>query len=282
MFFELARILQAKQPRLFVFENVKGLLSHDSGDTFKTIIQTITELGYDCQWQVINSKNYGVAQNRERVYIIGHLRGTARPKVFPATRQSNTNTTIGESTKTTIARTLTGGGHTGGNHSGMTILKYVGQVCDTDRVGDGKNLSRNAREGYRVYDADGLCPTLRSSLGGASRGSQIIQYKALTEKRTEEAKEIRRSIKEKDYSPRRGKYLSERNDDISNCITATQSKEHLISNRNLIRRLTPIECERLQGFEDNWTQGVSDTQRFKCLGNAVTTNVIESIFTHIL
>ena len=83
LFFELARILQAKQPGLFIFENVKGLLSHDNGQTFKTIIATLTELGYDCQWQVLNSKNFGVPQNRERVYIIGHIRGTSRPKVFP-------------------------------------------------------------------------------------------------------------------------------------------------------------------------------------------------------
>ena len=82
LFFDLARILRAKQPRLFVFENVKGLLSHDGGKSFATIIQTLDELGYDCQWQVLNSKNHGVPQNRERVFIIGHLRGTSRPKYF--------------------------------------------------------------------------------------------------------------------------------------------------------------------------------------------------------
>ena len=73
MFFEIARILRAKQPRLFVLENVKGLLSHDNGNTFRTIIATLDELGYDLQWQVLNSKNHGVPQNRERVFIIGHL-----------------------------------------------------------------------------------------------------------------------------------------------------------------------------------------------------------------
>lgn len=60
LFFDLARILRAKRPRLFVFENVKGLLSHDNGQTFATIISTLTELGYDVQWQVLNSKNHGV------------------------------------------------------------------------------------------------------------------------------------------------------------------------------------------------------------------------------
>lgn len=85
LFFDLARILRAKQPRLFVFENVKGLVNHDGGQTFRTIIATIEELGYDCQWQVLNSKDFGVPQNRERIIIVGHLRGTARPQVFPIT-----------------------------------------------------------------------------------------------------------------------------------------------------------------------------------------------------
>ena len=83
LFFDIARILKEKHPRLFLLKNVKGLLSHDNGNTFKTIISTLDELGYDLQWQVLNSKNHGVPQNRERVFIVGHLRGTPRPQVFP-------------------------------------------------------------------------------------------------------------------------------------------------------------------------------------------------------
>jgi DNA (cytosine-5)-methyltransferase 1 len=83
LFFDIARILKAKKPRLLLLENVKGLLSHDEGRTFATIISTLDELGYDLQWQVLNSKNHGVPQNRERVFIVGHLRGTRRPEVFP-------------------------------------------------------------------------------------------------------------------------------------------------------------------------------------------------------
>ena len=83
LFFEIARIIRKKQPRLLLLENVKGLLSHDQGNTFTTIISTLDELGYDCQWQVLNSKNHGVPQNRERVFIIGNRRGTERPDVFP-------------------------------------------------------------------------------------------------------------------------------------------------------------------------------------------------------
>lgn len=86
LFFDLARILQAKRPKLFVFENVKGLVIHDGGRTFRTIIAAINDLGYDCQWQVLNSTNHSVPHNRDRVIIVGHLRGSGRPKVFPIPR----------------------------------------------------------------------------------------------------------------------------------------------------------------------------------------------------
>ena len=83
LFFEIARILRDKRPRYFLLENVKGLLSHDDGKTFSTILGILTDIGYELQWQVLNSKNFGVQQNRERVFIIGHIRGECRPKVFP-------------------------------------------------------------------------------------------------------------------------------------------------------------------------------------------------------
>ena len=208
LFFDIARIIKEKQPRLLLLENVKGLLSHNQGSTFTTIISTLDELGYDCQWQVLNSKNHGVPQNRERVFIVGHLRGTSRPEVFPFSGQSNKNNTIGQSTKTTVARTLTGGGNTGGNHSGMTILKTP-PFIQNPKMNDYKKKYQN-----------------------------------------------------------------------SVAITASSHKEPPVVNS--IRRLTPTECERLQGFPDGWTSGLSDTQRYKCCGNAVTVNVIEDIINRLI
>jgi len=82
MFFEICRIVQVKKPKYLFLENVKGLFSHDKGNTFETILESLAELGYDVQWQCVNSKHY-VPQNRERVFIIGHIREIARPKVFP-------------------------------------------------------------------------------------------------------------------------------------------------------------------------------------------------------
>jgi DNA-cytosine methyltransferase len=85
LFFEIARIARVKRPKHLLLENVKGLLNHDQGNTFEVIITAMDELGYDAEWEVLNSKNFGVPQNRERVFIVGHRReqNTDRFNVFP-------------------------------------------------------------------------------------------------------------------------------------------------------------------------------------------------------
>ena len=88
LFFEIARIATVKKPKYLFLENVPGLLNHDSGRTFETIIHTLDELGYDVCWQVLNSKNFGVPQSRNRVFIIGYLRGQCAGEVLSFTQTS--------------------------------------------------------------------------------------------------------------------------------------------------------------------------------------------------
>lgn len=95
LIYDVLRIVKEKHPRLVLLENVKGLISHDNGRTFKTIISAIAELGYAVEWQVLNAKNFGVPQNRERVFIVGHLGGFSGRAVFP----------IGEAEKSDIQPT---------------------------------------------------------------------------------------------------------------------------------------------------------------------------------
>ena len=83
LFYEIARATKEIKPRYLLLENVRNLLSHDKGKTFTRILKILDELGYDVEWQVLNSKNFGVPQNRERVFIIGHLREECTYKVFP-------------------------------------------------------------------------------------------------------------------------------------------------------------------------------------------------------
>jgi len=192
LFFEICRIAEAKRPPLLLLENVRGLLSNDKGATFGVILESLSELGYLCEWQVLNSKHFGVPQNRSRVFLVGHLGGVCGREIFPITE---------------------------------TIEYTVGTQEETQRGGtrlrdEHNRISRSLRVG----------------------GSGI------------EENLIARTIKERYYK---------------------DGSENLIGVGIKVRRLTPIECERLQGFPDGWTSGISDTQRYKCLGNAVTVNVIE-------
>lgn len=116
-----------------------------------------------------------------------------------------------------------------------------------------------------------------------ARRQIIFEAAAFTERRTEEAKRIRKEYQKKygrDFSPRRAKEMFLRNDGKMNCLTATYSmKEHTLLDEKInYRKLTPLECERLQTVPDNYTAGVSDSQRYKMLGNGWTVDVI----THIL
>lgn len=212
LFFEIARILSVKRPKLLLLENVKGLLSHDSGRTFGTILATLSELGYFCEWQVLNSKDFGVPQNRERVFIVGHLGNGSGRKVFPI---------------------YTGNGK-------VVEKEYVECISGT--------LSTKNQSGQAQWDA-----------------STTLVIPVLTPNRAEKRQNGRR-MKE----------------DGEERFTVTAQDQHGVYDGHRIRRLTPTECERLQGFPDGWTEGLSDSARYKCLGNAVTVNVIEAIVERIM
>lgn len=237
LFFEIARILKDKQPKFFILENVKGLLSHDNGNTFKIIIATLTELGYDLQWQVLNSKNFGVPQNRERVFIVGHIRGERRPEVFPI---GESNEVFNEQNQ--ISATLDSNYHKGANWN----RTFINQLNNPTHSND------------RVYGDSGVSPSLNTMQGG--RRQPKIAIPVLTPDRIEKRQNGRRFKEDGEES-----------------FTLTGQDKHGVSDGVRIRRLTPLECERLQGFPDGWTEGISDTQRYKCLGNAVTVNVVYEI-----
>lgn len=225
LFFDIARIVKHKRPHLLLLENVKGLLSHDEGRTFGTIVSTLDELGYDLQWQVLNSKNFGVPQNRERILIVGHLRGTPRPEVFPLLGEDGGDTEIGvpypRGAKGIATRHLDrNGGLISDIASTVQVAEVPHVVIPSPVYGSGKRSV-----GYSVSDT---FPTIRAT-----------QHKS-------------------------GDNQAKVSDGVS------------------IRRLTPMECERIQGFPDNWTAGVSDTQRYKQCGNAVTVNVIRAVMERLL
>ena len=217
------------RPSVFIWENVKGAFSSNSGADFWAIIQAFANIGgYRLEWQLLNT-SWVLPQNRERIYLIGHLAGRSESGVFPieendfsftkekkyqfhpelcgtlkANGNMNTDDTYIIPRK---AKALTGGGHSGGLHSDMTIIKQLAR---------GKNKGADLT----------ICPTISSN---AFQENNLLDG---------------------------------------------------------IRRLTEIECERLQGFSDNWTQygnykntikRISRTRRYKLIGNAVTVDIVELI-----
>ncbi len=224
LFFEVARVLAEKHPSFLLLENVRGLLSHDKGKTFGIILETLDELGYDLQWQVLNSKNFGVPQNRERVFIIGNLRGRCRPEIFPISGDSETSL---------------------------------------------RELTRDLRDAERVYDSGGLARTLKG-LGGGMGAKTGLYFTPETEQ------DIRAGIAVANNELRHKTVANALDANYWKGLDCHQQRTGILENAR-IRRLTPVECERLQGFPDRWTEGISDTQRYKCLGNAVTTNVVAAI-----
>ena len=234
LFFEIARAAKEIKPPLLFLENVKGLLSHDQGRTFRTILSTLDELGYDAEWQILNSKDFGVPQNRERVFIIGHLRGTGGRPVFPirgengTTNQADSKMTIiddqGRKNKKispkNIVPTLRAQSH--GNDPKIAIRQGTKQGYVLAGVGDFINLD---------------FPTSKTRRGRVGR-------------------------------------------QVANTLLAS-GKQGVVTESLKIRKLTPRECWRLQGFPD-WAfdkaQEVnSNSQLYKQAGNSVTVNVIKAI-----
>ena len=224
LFFEIARVLERKQPRMLVLENVKGLLNHDGGNTFTKILSEIDELGYDAEWEVLNSKNFGVPQNRERVFIVGHLRGEPFKQVFP----------LGNNDEETD-KNMTGIYHT-------------------------KDNKPEIPQARRRYGVNGVSPPLNQQwqpkiispcIRAEHHNTADVHFIPVLTSKTVRA------------GGQRSPHGSKQNWD-----------SYEVNGK--IRRLTPVECERLQGFPDGWTIG-SDTQRYKQCGNAVTVNVVEAI-----
>ena len=273
LFFEIARIFKVKSPKPVVLENVKGLLNHDKGKTFRVIIQTLEELGYDVQWMVLNSKFFGVPQNRERVFIIGSIRGTSRPEILPF-REINkeTNELQGQQANTVKARYVAIG-----DRSYITESKFNAQ-------------------GYRVRTTDDVSCTLQGQAGDIGAKTGLYAIPVLTPDRENKRQNGRRfkedgepsftltgqdvhGVMIQSHSPRTNDPKKGGSGPLisgEHSFTKDRTPHNVIMGMK-IRRLTPIECERLQGFPDGWTEDVSDTQRYKQMGNAVTVNDIREI-----
>ena len=139
IFFDFARIMKAKKPKFAIFENVKGLLNHDGGKTYETMLRTLDELGYNAQWGILNTKFHGLPQNRERVYIVANLRERSSTKIL--FERGNDSADKVERTEQSIIGAMTG-------------LYKIGDI-------DGLNTQYS-----RVYDSEGVSTTINAQGGG--------------------------------------------------------------------------------------------------------------------
>ena len=282
LFFEIARFASILRPQYLFLENVRGLLNHDGGATFETIIRTLDELGYDVEWQVLNSKNFGVPQNRERVFIIGHLRGERTRNVFPISGESEQSDHQPPKIEI-IGNTKNPNGTSKGTKS---VVYGSGGVVGTLTATDYKEpkqvaikqfgiLQPNFNQCGVVYETDGIVPTIRAYQGGGLEPK--IRVKEATSKGYAEA-EVGDSVNlsHPNSKTRRGRVGKQ----VANTLLTGES-QGVIEPDFRIRKLTPRECWRLQGFPD-WAfdkaQEVnSNSQLYKQAGNSVTVNVIAAI-----
>lgn len=274
LFFEIMRAAKQIQPPILFLENVKGLLNHDKGRTFRIILQAMDELGYDAEWQVLNSKDFGVPQNRERVFIIGHLRGAGGREIFPiGGTYGETNVQIKQvaqldtPTRNNSNRFRTydpdgigaclstmGGG---GLEPCVMVKEATLQGYAIANVGDSINLEQPNSKTRRGRVGKGVANTLTTSCNQGVLEPKIIDDQG----------RLKESYKQHDVVPT-----------LRAQIHGNPPK---LYDGFRVRKLTEKECWRLQGFPDSAfrkaEQVVSNSQLYKQAGNSVTVNVIAAI-----
>ena len=287
LFFEIARIAAVKRPSYLLLENVPGLLSHDGGRTFATILGTLSDLGYDVTWEVLNSKDFGVPQSRKRVYIIGYFRGRCSGEIL-SFRETNAKTLMqiipGREgnriySPSGVAITLTSNAGGFGGKTGLYDINAPVKI----RTADGVKLVyppiRHRRK-YSFIDMNSppnlteiaRCITARQDSGISNRKGEHSGVFIEDEPRailTPERVTVRQ----------RGRRYKEPNEPM---FALTVCDRHGIIRHGKVRRLMPIECWRLQGFTDEQfnkavATGLKDGHLYKMAGNAVSVPVVSAI-----
>jgi DNA (cytosine-5)-methyltransferase 1 len=306
---EAIRLIGECRPRVFIWENVKGTFSSNSGEDFAAILQAFAHIGgYRLEWQLLNT-SWFLPQNRERIYLVGYSTNTKRNwrGVFPigeATKVSDREkwNERQESTsmrdKNSLARTLNARAAfgQGSDDTFIKVKSATAQGYEVATEGDSINLSNPNSETRRGRVGKGKAQTLETSCNQAVVEPKIIGYT-----RDAKGKEGQDTFTIRSSNPNGVKveaHNSQRaivHGTLTEAIGRGGSSLEYLNSINLvnkaqpnfrIRKLTPIECERLQGFPDNHTEygnydgevkKMSNTQRYKQCGNAVTTDVVQAI-----
>jgi DNA (cytosine-5)-methyltransferase 1 len=248
----VGQLQEEERPTYLFIENVKNLLSVNWGWDFARLLTELDRGGYDAEWQVLDSSEFGVPQHRERTFVIGHLRGRSRPPVFP--------------------------------------LRGTDPENNVHQIGMYSTAKRKNSNAYRLYDTDGLCPTLNKMDGGGREPNIPVCIGGVGE--INYGKQFRPGNRIYDDNAVACAITA---NPVGNCGVPTAM--YAVDDDGLsgiphvwyekrgcnvaIRKLTPKECFRLQGWTDKYFKKAkfvnSDSQLYKQAGNGVTVNVIQAI-----
>lgn len=254
---EAIKLISECRPSFFIWENVKGTFSSNSGEDFAAILQAFANIGgYRLEWQLLNTKWF-LPQNRERVYLVGYAPTRSPGEIFPITESIIKSKRVAG--KREESACITTSYHKGVNWDNQLIAASRGR--NPNDINDRK--AGSPMQQRLEINKEGISNTLTSVYKD--------NYVVGTLRTHNDGKGFRKVVG-------------------ADCPTIPAraredgSGQPIIGNEQTIRRLTPIECERLQGFPDNWTlaNGISDTQRYKMCGNAVTVDVVEAVGKRIL
>lgn len=268
LFYEFARIVKESQPKVFIFENVKGLINHDKGNTFETIKATFDELGYKYFYQVLNAKDYGMPQHRERIFVIGFKDKSINFKFpEPINLEYKMQDFLEDYTDSKY------------------YLKEKGVKFVTS--------SKNRQKRYTQINGDiALCQKANQQFNWhgdfvfESQNEQEFDEFVFDVNEVEEKYYL--SDKVRDYVLSSGtknfKTTIKTDLEVARPLLQSMHKMHragvdnyVTHNKGRIRKLTPKECLRLMGFRDDFKQVVSDTQMYRQAGNSIVVDVLIAI-----
>ena len=292
LFFNSYEFIQVNQPRFFIFENVKGLLSDDGGNTFQEWINMLggrsvnglpilfpydNALPYHLYWQVLNAKHHGVPQNRERVFLIGIRDDKDNNFRFPAEEHlsKRLKDVLEEEVddkyfliSKSIIRCL---------KSSDNKISLDGEYIKVIQLNP--SLESGGKQPYqqnRVFDINGISPALLANLGGDRNHNIVYNIKRLNE-----------TLKKHTLPEGEVRFVDSYNQSIHENSACINSRINATNDRHLwdgykIRKLTPRECFRLMDFPDTFTYSVSDSQAYKQAGNSIVVRVLEKIIKNLL
>lgn len=320
LFFDVARLIESNQPSLCILENVRGLVNHNKGKTFTTIKNVLSDLGYTFEYRLLNSSNYSVAQNRVRIYIVA-VRNFTPKLTLPsdvgavdshAFKENLMNTDLFHDNKSVLVKDILEPNPSVRYDCSEEFITQLTKVLKGDlnklhgiRLIDSRggnsihswNLGlRGECSTHEIEFMDLLIANRRKNIFGTHQDGKALSKEQIATFYSYDDIELviksllqKRYIKEKDglYNLVAGnmsfevfKFLDP--DSISITLTASDSNRLGIYHNGRIRRLTPRECARLQGFPDSYILHPKDSFAYKQLGNAVSVPVIKALVKDVM